>query len=377
MKVLYSCLSKSWGGMEMYTLNAVKQLIKENVSVELLCLKDSRLHIEANNIGIIIHTVKAGGYIHPAAIIKTTFTLMKNNYSLIHTHASRDLWILVPALFISRKKSVLFLTKHVGSRIVKKDPLHNLLYRRVNRIFAISNVIKKNLIETCPIIPDRISIMPNGVDIAKFNPQKAEREKVRNEFNIKADEIVLGMLARFTPGKGHEEFLKAARELNKDFDNLKYLIVGESSRGEERYTRYIKKLAEEFKLKNIIFAGFRSDTSDVLSAMDIFVFPSHSEAFGIALIEAMAMKIPSVCSSSDGVLDIAVNNVTSILFQRRDHSDLIVKLLRLINSEELRIKLGQNARQRVVEYFNIEMITQKTIDFYNKEVRRVDKNETA
>jgi glycosyltransferase involved in cell wall biosynthesis len=361
-------LSKSWGGMEMYTLVALKQLLKKNISVELLCIRDSRLHIEANNIGIIIHSIKASGYVHPSGILKTFLTLRKSRYSLIHTHASKDLWILVPALFISNKKIPLFLTKHVGSGIVKKDYFHKLLYKRVNRLFAISNVIKNNLIETCPVTPDRISILPNGVDVIRFNPEAADREKIRREFNIRTNEIVLGMLARFTPGKGHEEFLQAAKELNRDYNNLKYLIVGESSRGEESYTEYIKELAEEYNLKNVIFTGFRGDTADVLTAMDIFVFPSHSEAFGIALIEAMAMKKPSVCTNSDGVLDIAVDNYTSLLFQKRNYFDLKEKLIKLINSKQLMIELGENARQRVIDYFNIEKLTDMIIDLYNKEI---------
>jgi len=353
----------------MYTLVAVKQLLKKNISVELLCIRDSRLHIEANNIGIIIHSIKASGYIHPAGILKTFLTIRKSRYSLIHTHASKDLWILVPALFISSKRIPLFLTKHVGSGIVKKDYFHKLLYKRVNRLFAISNVIKKNLIETCPVDPDRISILPNGVDVIQFNPETADKEKIRREFNIGTNEIVLGMLARFTPGKGHEEFLQAAKELNKDYNNLRYLIVGESSRGEESYTEYIKELAEEYNLKNVIFTGFRSDTADVLTAMDIFVFPSHSEAFGIALIEAMAMKKPAVCSNAEGVLDIAVNNQTAYLFENKNASDLKSKLKMLIKSGETRISFGENARKRVVQNFDMEIITDKVVNIYREEIR--------
>ena len=55
MKILVSCLSKSWGGMEMVTLTGIKQLLKRNIKVELLCIDESRLQLEANNLGIIIH----------------------------------------------------------------------------------------------------------------------------------------------------------------------------------------------------------------------------------------------------------------------------------------------------------------------------------
>ncbi|MBT8379140.1 MAG: glycosyltransferase family 4 protein [Ignavibacteria bacterium] len=372
MKLLYSCLSNSWGGMEMYTLVSIKQLLKKNFSVELLCIKDSRIHIEANNIGIIIHPVKASGYFHPSAVLKTSSIIKRNKYTTIHTQASKDLWILVPALSIARMKTPLFLTKQVGSGILKKDFLHKLLYKRVNRLFAISSVIEKNILETCPIEPEKISIMPNSVDSFQFNPEVVDSEKVRNEFNIKPGEIVLGMLARFTPGKGHEEFLRAAHDLNKEYNDLKFLVVGEASRGEENYMKEIKKLAEEYTLHNIIFTGFRSDTAAVLAAMDIFVFPSHSEAFGIALIEAMAMKTASVCSNSDGVLDIAVDNETSLLFKKADYTDLKEKLKILIDSKELREKFGKNARARVVENFDLEKVMKKTVEFYYKELQMLN-----
>ena len=367
--MLYSCLSKSWGGMEMYTLSSLKQLIKKDYSVDLLCIEGSRMHIEANNIGIIIHPVNASSYIHPSAILKTNLILKKNKYAVIHTQASKDLWILVPALSISRMKTPLFLTKHVGSGITKKDILHKLLYRRVNRIFAISSAIRKNVLESCPVQPEKVSILPNSTDTLIFNPDLVSSEKVRNEFDIRPEEIVLGMLARFTPGKGHEEFLSATKELSKEYDNLKFLLVGEASRGEESYMRKIKKLADEYKFNNIIFTGFRSDTAAVLAAMDIFVFPSHSEAFGIALIEAMAMEKPSVCSNSDGVLDIAVDNETSLLFEKANYKDLKNKLKVLIKSKELRDKFGKKARARVVEYFDIKKIMERTVEYYIQELQ--------
>jgi glycosyltransferase involved in cell wall biosynthesis len=370
MKVLYSCLSKSWGGMEMYTLTAVEKLYDSNIKVELLCIKDSRLHIEANSMGIIIHTVNASSYFHLISIFKIASILSKNNYSLVHTQASKDLWVLNPALFISRVNIPLFFTKHIASGIVKKDFLHKLLYRRVNKLFAISNVIKANLVETCPVNPDNIIVLPNGVSVSKFDPERVDREMIRNELNIKKGEIVLGMLARFTPGKGHEEFLQAAKELNNDYNNLKYLIVGEPSRGEDQYMKDVKKLAREFDLHNVLFTGYRIDIPNVLAAMDIFVFPSHAEAFGIALIEAMAMKKPSVCSNFYGVLDIVVDNFTSLLFENRNHQDLTEKLKLLIESKELRIRFGENARKRVIDKFKLENIIQKTINLYNNELKK-------
>lgn len=371
MKVLYSCLSKSWGGMEMFTLTSINQLLKRDVKVELICLADSRIHIEANNMGIMLHPIKAGRYFHPFTSIRLALLIRNNKYSLIHTQASKDLWLLVPALFLANSKIPLFLTKQVGSFIVKKDFFHKLLYRRVTKLLAISSVIKKNLIDTTPVKPEKVIIHHNGIDANKFNPEKVESNKVRNQFDIKSDEIVLGMLARFTPGKGHEEFLSAARELNKEYENIRYLIVGEPSKGEGEYADKIKKLALEYGLTNLTFTGYREDTPQVIAAMDIFVFPSHSEAFGIALVEAMAMKKPSVCSNSDGVLDIAVDGETSFLFKNKNANDLREKLKLLIDSKGTREKFGENARRRVLENFDLQKLTDKVLNIYKEETKKL------
>jgi len=278
------------------------------------------------------------------------------------------LWVLVPALFLANNKIPLFLTKQVGSFIVKKDVLHNQLYKRVKKIFAISNAIKQNLIKTTLVNSQNIVIVPNGIDIDRFNPDKVDCKKVREEFKITSQEIVIGMLARFTPGKGHEEFLSSAKELNKEYKFLRFMIVGEPSRGETEYADKIKRLSAEYGLKNIIFTGFRGDTPEVLAALDIFAFPSHSEAFGIALVEAMAMKKPSVCSKADGVIDIAVDNETAYLFENKNADDLRAKLKLLIDSNETRLRFGESARKRVVENFDLEIITDKVVKIYSEEI---------
>lgn len=356
--------------MEMITLTFIRKLLERNFRVELLCIEESRMQIEANNLGLIIHPVKATGYLHPFTTLKISSLIKKNKYDLIHTQASKDLWLLVPALKIAQSKIPLFLTKHMGSFIVKKDFMHRFLYERVTKAFAISTVIKNNLMDTTPLISDKIELLYNGVDVVKFNPEIAKRESIRKEFKISENEIVIGMIARFSPGKGHEEFLESVKILSSKLSNLKFIIVGEASRGEDEYANSIKSLAEKLAIKNIIFAGFRSDTPDVLSALDVFIFPSHAEAFGLALIEAMAMEKPSVCGNADGVLDIAVDGKTNLLFQNKNADDLAAKTEQLIVDEKKRLLMGKAARERVLKMFDIEIITNKTIQFYNQSINK-------
>jgi glycosyltransferase involved in cell wall biosynthesis len=147
------------------------------------------------------------------------------------------------------------------------------------------------------------------------------------------------------------------------------MIVGEASRGEDRYAASVRKLAQDYQLSNVIFTGYRSDTVDVLSAIDIFVFPSHAEAFGIALAEAMAMGKPSVCARADGVIDIAVDGVTSLMFEKKNGEDLVEKLQPLIRNRDLRKRLGTAARARIMERFDIEILTDAVINIYHEALR--------
>lgn len=349
----------------MVTLIGIRQLMERGIHVELLCAAESRIHIEANNLGIILHPIIAGSYFHPFSSLRTAFIIKGINFDIIHTHSSKDLWVIVPALRFLNRKVPLVLTKHIGSFINKKDFLHRWLYSYVTRAIAISSVIKKNLADTTPLKEERIVLIPNGVDIEKFNPGKSKGDKIREEFNIGKNKFLIGMIARFSPGKGHEEFIKAAAELNKEYDNLNFIIIGEASRGEDVYERKIKLLAEKLNMHNLIFTGYRSDIPELLAAMDIFVFPSHAEAFGLALVEAMAMGKPTVCSASDGVFDIAVSEITSYLFEKENEKDLKEKIKKLIDNPGTRKNFAIAARERVIKNFNINIITDRVCNLYN------------
>ena len=371
MKILYSCLSQSWGGMEMFTIDAVLLLLKRGIHTELICYPASKIDLAAKERGIITHSVKAKGYFEPSAIFKIKKIISMGNFDLVHTQASKDLWSLVPALNLSRKKIPLVITKQMGSFVVKKDYLHRRLYSRVDKAFAISKVIEKNLIETTPLSPEKITILHNGVDIKSFAPDNKNRKKIRTEFNITEEELLFGMTARFTPGKGHEEFLKAAKTISDRFNNVRFLVVGEPSRGETAYAQKIYELSKDYKLENrLIFTGYRNDIPDILSALDVFVFPSHAEAFGISLAEAMAAGKACVASGSDGPLDIIDDELNGLFFETGNAADLTNKLILLINNPSLRNRLSEQARIKARRDFDIEKLTDKVIVHYEKLIKK-------
>ncbi len=120
MKILYSCLSKSWGGMEMITLTFIRKLLERNYKVELICLDESRMQVEANNLGLIIHPVKASGICSSCYNSKNCIQLIKTVTTVLsHAGIKRSL-ASCSGIKNSLIKHPIVFTKHMGSFIVKK-----------------------------------------------------------------------------------------------------------------------------------------------------------------------------------------------------------------------------------------------------------------
>lgn len=343
----------------MQTLDVALQLRKRTHNVWLAAPPSSRLEAEAQSAGLNTLSPNVGGYFHPGSILRIARFVREHRISLIHSHHSKDLATLSPAVRMVTGHVPLLLSKRMGSAITKKDILHRFTYARVDRVLAISAVIRKNVIETTPMQPDRVLLLHDAVDTARFDPARANREQTRRLLDLGQDELVVGCVGRFSPGKGHGELLEAARMLLDRGHRFRLLIVGEASYGEREYEEKIRAMSKQLRLEQIVvFAGFQRDIPGVMAALDIFAFPSHAEAFGMGLIEAMAMERAVVSTNCDGVVDIVVDRQTGIMVHPRNAGELAAGIECLLLDEHQRRVMGAAGRQRVLELFD----QQKQID---------------
>lgn len=366
LNILISCGSYSWGGLEMISLETANKLRDLGLNVKLLCSQNSQLEEESNKQCFETMPVFSKNIKILHSIIKLKRYLSNNNIDVIHTNHSHDLWVLTPALNFSSSSAKLFLTKHMASSVKKTDLLHKYLYKRMNGIFAISNYILQSVKDTCPVPPAKIHLLPVGIDMVRFNPAMIDKAGLKSELQIPIDKLVIGIVGRMTPGKGHEEFLEAAKIINDKFaDKIHFVIIGNASFGEEKYEVEIKQLSIKFKIKNITFTGYTSEPQKLMGVLDVLAFPSHNESFGRVLLEAMALKIPVAASGNAGVVDIVIDNETGLLFEPKNYKHLAEKLLILIENSELRNKFAENGYKRAKDAFSFEIMTDKLIKFYN------------
>jgi glycosyltransferase involved in cell wall biosynthesis len=351
--ILRSCFSRSWGGLELSALETTALLRDRGHTVRLACPPESRLAHEAHERSLDVLLLPVTGYAHPFLAAKLASALRARSVDIIHTELSRDLATLVAAIRMSGRRTPLILTKQMGSYIMKRDLLHRITYAHVDRVLAISDVLRKNVLQTTPMAPAKVSVLHHAVDTGLFSPARVDRWHVRRELGIPDEAILVGFVGRFSPGKGQEELLAALQMLAPRHPRLRCLIVGEASFGEKEYELRIRSQAAGPGLKNAVtFAGFRRDIPSVMATFDVFAFPSHAEAFGIVLIEAMAMERPVVSTNCDGVLDIVEDGVTGVYVQPRDAASLAEGLEKLLTDGPLRTRMGCAGRERVLRMFD-------------------------
>jgi glycosyltransferase involved in cell wall biosynthesis len=363
--IMQICASPSWGGMEMHVGFLSTQLARKGHQIIPVCYPDSPLDRDLQERGFTPLRLRLGGYFHLSAIRQLAQWLEETAVDVVHSHYSRDLWTIVPAMQLLPRRMPLILTKHIGTQKPKRDVLHRWIYRRVDHIVAISEVIRQNVIATHPIAAGRVSVVHHGVDLSRFAPNESERSAARQELGFTPEHLVLGIIGRLQVSKGYLEFLAAARQLADEIPQARYLLIGEASRGETSEAQMILDKIREWQLEKIVCPlGFRRDIPRLLNAMDVFIFPSHAEAFGLVLIEAMATAKPVVSSNSDGVLDIMRHQETGLLAPPRDVEALCAAIRTLAGNPALRLAMGRRAREHVLKFFALERMLEALESIY-------------
>lgn len=370
LKILKVCTSRSWGGMEMSMATISARLRDRGHDVHPVCYTNSRIHERLKKLGFEPVTLDLWGKFHPFKAFWLSRYINRHDIDVVHTDYSRDLFTLVPALKWSRP-TPLVLHKHVGTIRPKNLPVHPYLYRNVDHVIAISRVIEKNLLETHPLRPDQVSVIHHGIDMTRFMPDAERRAAVRAEFGIRDGELVVGIVGRLQESKGHLQFLEVARRILPEFPHTRFVIVGEATRGEDEEANAILEKIEQAGLGDrMILTGYRDDVPDVLGAMDLFLFPTHSEAFGLVIVEAMAMGVPVVSADCDGVPDIVEQGKTGLLVDPRDVDGLTAAVADLLGDEGKRRAFGGAGRTRALVHFSEEKMCGEMEDLYRRLIAR-------
>lgn len=274
----------------------------------------------------------------------------------------------IPGIISSRMARVPCICRKAG--IGGGRFLDKFLGHFVDLYIACSEASAKDQIER-NIPTKRLVTVYEGIDLERFSIHNNKGVKIRRDFNIPDGAKVVGCISRIDKGKGHPEFIIVASEVIKRRDDVFFLIVGDDIDFGGVLRR---KLEEEVKRlgldRRVIFTGWRTDIPDILSAIDIFVHcpTTWLEALGIATLEAMAMGKPTIVSNNWGLAETTANGVTGFVVPSGGSNSVVNALLRLLEDDELRLKMGMKARERAETLFNIETNVKKMEELFYLEV---------
>jgi len=271
--------------------------------------------------------------------------------SLIHAHFifSGSIAIFVGKIY----RIPIVLTAHGSdvdclekSRVLRRFGI--FILRRVQRVIAVSNSLKQKMVDV-GISPDKITVIPNGVDILKFKGTKQDRTTSR-----------LLWVGRLIEEKGVVYLIEAMKWVNIEIPKIKLILIGEG-----RLKGRLKRLAERLSVQ-VEFMG-ELPNSDVLRWMedvDLFILPSLHEGLPLVLLEAMASCLPVVATSIGGIKDVVVDGETGILIPPKNPYLLAEKIIYLMKNEDLRRRMGENGRERVARHFTWDRIVKDTSRIY-------------
>lgn len=240
-----------------------------------------------------------------------------------------------------------------------------------DKIVVAAQKVNEHCFDRSDKLKKEVTVLYAPVDIDKFNPGVVNikvKSRLKAEFGISDNDIVVGTVGNINMSKGYEYFIKAAKLVKEKKNNTKFLVVGKILETKREYYQRLKKLVSLLNLtKDIIFLGFREDTPHIFSLFNVFVLSSVDEACPVAVLEAMAMKVPIVATNVGGVEEQIVNNESGIIVEPK-RADLLAKgILRFLDSPEKKLKkMTEKARERVEKIFSEEIISERHKQIYQE-----------
>jgi glycosyltransferase involved in cell wall biosynthesis len=211
---------------------------------------------------------------------------------------------------------------------------------------------------------EEVALTISGVPAHERPPAPAERARLRREAGIGDDELVLVNLARIYPEKAHDQLLKSFKIIHDRFPQTRLWIAG---KGLPQLQAKLAALQSQLGLDGAAsFIGFRSDVARILHMADIMVHPSHVEGVPLTVLHGMTAGLPIVASDVGGVADVIKHGKTGFLVAENDVEGFASAVIRLVQSEQERRRLGENAFEFAASEHSMEVASRQLGVVYSK-----------
>jgi len=241
----------------------------------------------------------------------------------------------------------------------------------INHLIVVSNAIDRKVVDEGRTEAPR-SLIYNGVDLERYDHQEPCCT-LREEYGMEPHSQIVGVVGRLELEKGHPTLLEAWPHVLRACPDAYLMVVGEGSRYDA-----LQEIARELEIAHrVVFTGRRDDIPAVTAAFDVAVLPSHREAQGLTILEAMALSRPVVASNVGGIPEMIQDGVTGLLVPPQDPPALATAIVRLLRDHQLADMLGRAGHDLVHDRFCVEIMVNAVEDLYDEGARALRPREVA
>jgi glycosyltransferase involved in cell wall biosynthesis len=358
MRILQISSAQHFGGGERHFVDLTKGLTERGHEILVAALRVSPILAARPTLTQNFFELSPTNALNLAKAFALRRFVREHAVEIVHAHMARD--YPLAALAVGGDGAArLIITRHV---LFPMSKLHRITRRRVARVIAVSQAVASVIREQGVFRNDQITVVHNGIDLAKFRPRVLEHL---------AGRLRVGILGELTPNKGQIEFLRAAEIVAAEIDKVEFVIAGSDNSRNGDYGRQLKTLIKASKFRDRIqLIESRIDVADFLSGLDVAVSASRSEAFGLAIVEAMAGGVPVVATATAGSREIISDNETGHLVPIDDVHKMAASISLLVKNPAARRRISESARQIAIQSFSLERMVSDTEAVYREVLNR-------
>ncbi len=356
-----------YGGGEFFVYQFANLLKSRGHKVWVSCRNDNLIYDRCIAEGIDVFPVdypEHSGKNNVWKISKQLSRFIKeNNIDIVHSNTNYD---RTAGAFAAKFAKI----PHVTTNHSFHSISHNLThwYRNkflINHFIVDGQCTKDLLINEDHIDAKKITLIHLGLDPEQNKKDPETRKRIRAEFDVKDDEILIGNVARMVPFKGQEYLIRAYPEVMKAFPKSRLMVVGDGELSD-----MLHKLAGELGIsERVIFPGFRKEIKSMYSAFDIYAHTSvegGGETFPYAMLHALAQELPMVITRVGDMPAMVTEGVSGFVLEDKDVKGISGKLMLLCSDEKLRKEMGRKSFELMMQKFTVDIMTGNIENVYYK-----------
>lgn len=367
IRIAYVVDNISFRGGERTFLQLVSGLPRSRYEVAVACSPGGYLVERLHDLGVPVIPAEMRRRRRLDTVLHLRREFRRRRPHIVHTQGRGDPFGRLAGR-LARVPVIVSTTAMIATRYEVSELWRRVMYRYidlavdrvVDRFIVVNRISVEPLVDRHRVSRERIKVIPNGIEIERYDPGRTERGRWRTKLGVPEGARLLGGLGRLTPQKGFSDLIKAFASLDRSDTWL--VIAGDGPQWDE-----LHGLIQAFGVEDrCSLAGFVDDVPGFLADLDVFVLSSYSEGHPMVLLEAMAMARPVVATDVAGVGDTLSDGVDGRLVPVGDVAALAAALTMILRDGEAARAFGRRARAKVQREYTVERMVRRTEALYEE-----------